>query len=316
MVQHLADRLADQVQDAATTGTGLRAGIDDTIFTRQMIRQAETLILATCRGARTVFIAIRGLFQFRQIGGHVLETELQLVGIKALRSATELHPLQHLQNASQPRNLGLCFSPRAIPLAHQIADQRVQRFHVVRQAGKVDGHDQSYHAAGSSRAAITALSQFASGLSARRRRAPALFRRPPLDPFQKMRELLRCQGKRPSRLDIGRPDEDTMLQPLGEQTQTGAVPEHDLDETGIAPPEHEEMPSERILMQHLLHEHGQPKRDGERNEALDTFVYAHAALHGLISMGMRLNEEAEGREGWAPKQQRTPPSLIRSAWMG
>ena len=33
----------------------------------------------------------------------------------------------------------------------------------------------------------------------------------------------------------------------------------------------------------------QPKRDGERNEALDTFVYAHAALHGLISMGMRLN---------------------------
>nr|WP_233517198.1 terminase gpA endonuclease subunit [Pseudotabrizicola alkalilacus] len=41
----------------------------------------------------------------------------------------------------------------------------------------------------------------------------------------------------------------------------------------------------------------QPKRDGERNEALDTFVYAHAALHGLISMGMRLNEEAEGRGG-------------------
>lgn len=29
----------------------------------------------------------------------------------------------------------------------------------------------------------------------------------------------------------------------------------------------------------------QPKREGERNEALDTFVYAHAALHGLISMG-------------------------------
>ena len=38
----------------------------------------------------------------------------------------------------------------------------------------------------------------------------------------------------------------------------------------------------------------QPKRDGERNEALDTFVYAHAALHGLISMGLRLNEEVEG----------------------
>jgi len=35
----------------------------------------------------------------------------------------------------------------------------------------------------------------------------------------------------------------------------------------------------------------QPKRDGERNEALDTFVYAPAALHGLISIGLRLNEE-------------------------
>jgi len=38
----------------------------------------------------------------------------------------------------------------------------------------------------------------------------------------------------------------------------------------------------------------QPKRDGERNEALDTFVYAQAALHGLISMGLRLNEKCHG----------------------
>jgi len=35
----------------------------------------------------------------------------------------------------------------------------------------------------------------------------------------------------------------------------------------------------------------QPKRDGERNEALDIFVYPHAALHGLISMWLKLNEE-------------------------
>lgn len=41
----------------------------------------------------------------------------------------------------------------------------------------------------------------------------------------------------------------------------------------------------------------QPKRDGERNEALDIFVYAHAALHGLINMGLRLNEEVEGGVG-------------------
>jgi len=28
--------------------------------------------------------------------------------------------------------------------------------------------------------------------------------------------------------------------------------------------------------------------------ALDPFVYAHAALHGLVSKGLRLNEEVEG----------------------
>ena len=60
----------------------------------------------------------------------------------------------------------------------------------------------------------------------------------------------------------------------------------------------------------------QPRRDGERNEALDTFVYAHAALHGLISMGMRLNDEAEGMGARAAMPQRVTPATIRSAWMG
>lgn len=65
----------------------------------------------------------------------------------------------------------------------------------------------------------------------------------------------------------------------------------------------------------------QPKRDGERNEALDTFVYAHAALHGLISMGLRLNEEADavtaaGRKGEAPVAKPASAPVIRSAWMG
>jgi phage terminase large subunit GpA-like protein len=56
----------------------------------------------------------------------------------------------------------------------------------------------------------------------------------------------------------------------------------------------------------------QPKRDGERNEALDTFVYAHAALNGLISMGMRLNAEAEGLR--APRAMPVAKP-IRSSWM-
>jgi phage terminase large subunit GpA-like protein len=64
----------------------------------------------------------------------------------------------------------------------------------------------------------------------------------------------------------------------------------------------------------------QPRRDGERNEALDTTVYTMAALHGLISMGLRLNEEAESL-GASPRKGTVsapagPAKVIRSRWMG
>ena len=54
-----------------------------------------------------------------------------------------------------------------------------------------------------------------------------------------------------------------------------------------------------------------------RNEALYNFAYAHAALHGPISMGLRLNEEVERmavpkREGLA---QATKGGIIRSTWL-
>ncbi|WP_299912869.1 terminase gpA endonuclease subunit [uncultured Paracoccus sp.] len=58
----------------------------------------------------------------------------------------------------------------------------------------------------------------------------------------------------------------------------------------------------------------QPKRDGEPNEALDTFVYAHAALQGLISMGLRLNEEVEGVAS-VPGQRPGQKKILRSNWM-
>ncbi|MEZ5784753.1 MAG: terminase gpA endonuclease subunit [Rhizobiaceae bacterium] len=59
----------------------------------------------------------------------------------------------------------------------------------------------------------------------------------------------------------------------------------------------------------------QPKRDGERNEALDTVVYAHAALHGLISMGLRLNDEVEGMASAPVKLAPATARVIRSTWM-
>lgn len=66
----------------------------------------------------------------------------------------------------------------------------------------------------------------------------------------------------------------------------------------------------------------QPKRDGERNEALDTFVYAMAGLQGLISMGLRLNDEVEVMAAVKIKGDGTirptkpAPPVIRSTWMG
>jgi phage terminase large subunit GpA-like protein len=65
----------------------------------------------------------------------------------------------------------------------------------------------------------------------------------------------------------------------------------------------------------------QPRRDGDRNEALDTFVYATAALHGLISMGLRLNEEAKKITGMAAVKKPNQSSgdsntaAIKSKWM-
>ena len=60
-----------------------------------------------------------------------------------------------------------------------------------------------------------------------------------------------------------------------------------------------QLTAERVLTRY---ERGRPvrswqlKREGERNEVLDCTVYALAALHGLISMGLQLNREAAALE--------------------
>ncbi len=60
----------------------------------------------------------------------------------------------------------------------------------------------------------------------------------------------------------------------------------------------------------------QLRREGERNEALDTFVYASAALHGLISMGLRLNDEAASLPTATASKTISPlPATIKSNWM-
>ena len=46
------------------------------------------------------------------------------------------------------------------------------------------------------------------------------------------------------------------------------------------------------------------------------FVYDHAALHGLISMRLQLNEEAGGRADFWQRADHAEQPILRSNWMG
>jgi len=78
----------------------------------------------------------------------------------------------------------------------------------------------------------------------------------------------------------------------------------------------EQLTAERIRTKYVS---GRPvrswvlHRDGARNEALDCLVYASAALHGLYSMGLRLNEEAAAAAG--ARQPAARPVVQRSRWL-
>ncbi|MEO5335063.1 MAG: phage terminase large subunit family protein [Magnetococcus sp. YQC-5] len=54
------------------------------------------------------------------------------------------------------------------------------------------------------------------------------------------------------------------------------------------------------------------KKSGDRNEALDCRVYAMAALHGLISMGLQINREAEMLEFLPLKSEHPVINAIKS----
>jgi phage terminase large subunit GpA-like protein len=55
------------------------------------------------------------------------------------------------------------------------------------------------------------------------------------------------------------------------------------------------------------------KKSHERNEALDCRVYAMAALHGLMGMGLQLNKEADQREQYPLKEGVLLPEAIVAA---
>ncbi len=72
----------------------------------------------------------------------------------------------------------------------------------------------------------------------------------------------------------------------------------------------EQLTAERVRTRYVK---GFPQRywwkpDGRRNEALDTRVYAYAALHGLIAMGLSLNARAAALP--VPQAKTTPSTPV------
>jgi hypothetical protein len=49
-----------------------------------------------------------------------------------------------------------------------------------------------------------------------------------------------------------------VLEPLGEQAEAGAIPEHNFDEVGLPTSEHEKVAREGILPQYALDQHREP----------------------------------------------------------
>src|SRR6266404_397264 len=98
------------------------------------------------------------------------------------------------------------------------------------------------------------MSQSAA-VTSRHGRSPLPLGCAPVDAVNQHRQLRRVQHQRPTRIDVRRPKEYAVFEPLGEQAEAGAVPEYDLDEIGLPTPEQEEVARERILPQHALHQH-------------------------------------------------------------
>src|SRR5712671_7154902 len=109
VVEHLARRLADQVQRAATAGAGLMLDIEPDVLAGEVRRQARPLV----SGPRCISLGLgkrKAGFDTGKIGVEVLEAKLQLIVIEPLGPPAELAALELLDNESEPLDLGVCLA--------------------------------------------------------------------------------------------------------------------------------------------------------------------------------------------------------------
>ena len=140
MIEHLAHCLADHMQHAATTRTGVVFYIEPDLFARQMCRKTRALG-ARYRFDRSAAVADgKPGFGLRYVGVQILEAQMQLIVIEALGATAELIALQLLDDQLEAFDLRLRLGESG-PLGRKRSHHPVQRLNIVRQSGKIDVHD-------------------------------------------------------------------------------------------------------------------------------------------------------------------------------
>jgi hypothetical protein len=144
-IEHLADRLADDVERATAAGTDALINIDRHILARQMVgkslpmgRRLRTDIRRRC--------SRMACLQAGNIGVEVFQSESKLVAIDPLRAPSELRALESPDDELQSLDLRLRLRKLRSIVRHlrsQVAHQLVQRIDVRRQCGKIDVHAQN-----------------------------------------------------------------------------------------------------------------------------------------------------------------------------
>ena len=138
MIEHLAESLADHMQGATAAGAGAMVKVEPHLFAWQMRRQAWPLRPRWGPG-RLGRPRRQRCFDPRDVGVDILEAELQLVIIEPFGAPAKLVALQLLNDEAEPFDLGprLC---EGGAFGRKPAHHPLQRFHIVRQGGKIDVH--------------------------------------------------------------------------------------------------------------------------------------------------------------------------------
>jgi site-specific recombinase len=136
-IQHLADALADRMERAAATRASLPVDIETDILARQMLGQglaSGRRLSCLCFPGRTA------LADARNVAVEVFQGERHLVWIEALGVASELRPLELLDDELKALDLAVA----ALDDRRHVAHQMVQERRIDGQIVEIDSHSRFY----------------------------------------------------------------------------------------------------------------------------------------------------------------------------